>query len=107
MSSSSTRRAVLIVCLILVTVALILALLYTPPASPSVPALYPQDTATPYTVKSYQDYVAVFTGNTETPLRITGIRVSMLPLQDQLELAEGIAVHSETALSALLEDYGG
>ncbi len=106
MSSLSIRRVILIACLILAAFSLILALLYSPPARPSVPAVHRQETAALYIVKTYQDQVAVFSGTSETPLHITGIRVSMLPLQDQLELAEGIPVQSETALSALLEDYG-
>ena len=106
MSSLSTRRIILIACVILAAFSLALALLYSPPAKPSVPALRQQETDALYIVKSYQDQVAVFSGTAETPLQITGIRVSMLPLQDQLDLAEGIPVHSEAALSALLEDYG-
>jgi hypothetical protein len=106
MSSMSVRRIILIACLILAGFSLILALLYSPPARPSVPAAHQQDGTTLYIVKSYQDHVAVFSETSEVPLQVTGIRVSMLPLQDQLELAEGIAVQSEAALSALLEDYG-
>ena len=106
MSSLSIRRVILIACVILAAFSLALALLYSPPAKPSVPALHRQEAEVLYIVKAYHDQVAVFSGTDETPLQITGIRVSMLPLQDQLDLAEGISVHSETALSALLEDYG-
>ena len=107
MSSRSVRRIILLACLILIAISLALALLYTPPASPTVPAAQEQEISPLYTVKSYQDYVAVFSGNAELPLRVTGIRIALLPLQDQLDLADGIAVYSETDLSALLEDYGG
>lgn len=107
MSSLSVRRIILLACLILIAISLALALLYTPPASPTVPAAQEQEISPLYTVKSYQDYVAVFSGNAELPLRVTAIRIALLPLQDQLDLADGIAVYSETDLSALLEDYGG
>ena len=107
MSSLSVRRIILLACLILIAISLALALLYTPPASPTGPAAQEQEISPLYTVKSYQDYVAVFSGNAELPLRVTGIRIALLPLQDQLDLADGIAVYSETDLSALLEDYGG
>ncbi|MBR6555197.1 MAG: hypothetical protein IKT90_03175 [Clostridia bacterium] len=107
MSSLSVRRIILLACLILIAISLALALLYTPPASPTLPAAQEQEISPLYTVKSYQDYVAVFSGNAELPLRVTGIRIALLPLQDQLDLADGIAVYSETDLSALLEDYGG
>ncbi len=106
MSSLSVRRIILLACLILIVISLALALLYTPPASPTAPAAQEQETTPLYTVKCYQDYVAVFSGNAELPLHVTGIRIALLPLQDQLELADGIAVYSETDLSALLEDYG-
>jgi hypothetical protein len=107
MSALSVRRIILLTCLILIVISLALALLYTPPASSTVPASQEQETVPLYTVKCYQDYVAVFSGNAELPLRVTGIRISLLPLQDQLDLADGIAVYSETDLSSLLEDYGG
>lgn len=67
------------------------------PKSPYNPA--------PYTVKNYHGFVAVFVGDEETPADVTGTSVSLLPLQDQLDLAEGIPVYSKEALSALLEDY--
>ncbi len=105
MSSTITRRIILIICLILAFSALALALFYTPPASSPAAALQQED-GPPYTVKSYQGYVAVFTDDEDTPIEITGTRVELLPLQDQLELAEGISVSSKEALSALLEDYG-
>ena len=106
MQTMTARRIILSVCLILAILALAVALLYTPPASTVLPASQEDPEAAPYTVRAYQGYVAVFTGNEETPSQITGIRVSLLPLQDQLELAEGISLQSEAALAALLEDYG-
>ena len=69
MSALSVRRIILLACLILIVISLALALLYTPPASSTVPASQEQETVPLYTVKCYQDYVAVFSGNAELPLR--------------------------------------
>lgn len=108
MQIMTVRRVILITCLILAAFSLVVALLYTPPASGSgtTPSAREQAAEAPYTVRSYQGYVAVYSGSEEEPGEITGIRVSLLPLQDQLDLAQGIPLYSETELSALLEDYG-
>lgn len=104
MSTTMVRRIILITCLILA--ALSLALIYTPPTDQPAAAIRQQNDGPPYTVKTYQGYVAVFTGDSDTPSKVTGIRAELLPLQDQLDLAEGIPISSKEALSALLEDYG-
>lgn len=106
MQTMTARRIILSVCLILAVLALTVALLYTPPASNVTPASRTESGIAPYTVGIYEGYVAVFIGEEETPNQITGIRVSLLPLQDQLDLAKGIKLQTETALAALLEDYG-
>lgn len=105
MSAGRIRRIILIICLVLAALSLALALLYTPPAQASTPKQQSDDAA-PYTVKSYQGYIAVFTNHSTSPNRITGIRTELLPLQDQLDLAAGIPVYTKEALSALLEDFG-
>lgn len=106
MSTTMVRRIILITCLILAALSLALALIYTPPTDQPAAAIQQQNDGPPYTVKTYQGYVAVFTGDSDTPSKVTGIRAELLPLQDQLDLAEGIPISSKEALSALLEDYG-
>lgn len=104
MSSGMTRRIILIVCLGLAALALLLSFVYTPPDRPSVSKQ--QDTSSPpYTIKTYQGFVAVFTNDSDVPEQVTGIRAELLPLQDQLDLAKGIPVYSSETLSALLEDF--
>ncbi len=107
MPRTMIRRIILLTCLILAVFAVGFAVLYDFPTDDRpANALQPQRETESYIVKSYQGYVAVFTSQKEDPIEITGTRVELLPLQDQLDLAEGIVVSSKEALSALLEDYG-
>ena len=103
MSALHIRRVILVVCLILMVFSLLLALFYTPP---DAPARQGNPAAAPYTLKTHEGFIAIFEGDAAAPSRITGIRVELLPLQDQMDLAEGIPLSSREELDALLEDYG-
>ncbi|MBE6763968.1 MAG: hypothetical protein E7553_06435 [Ruminococcaceae bacterium] len=53
----------------------------------------------------WQDRVAVFEPQTDTPERVYEARVSALPDEEQQKLREGIAVYDGKALAQTLEDY--
>lgn len=59
-----------------------------------------------YILKEYNDSLAVFKPNYETPMRvIDSVIVSTLNDYDQLLLKSGIEVNSESELQSLIEDY--
>ena len=50
-------------------------------------------------------YLTLWKGEDPQPVQTFPVRVSSLPLSDQLLLRQGIRVENEDALQALLEDY--
>ena len=67
------------------------------------------DTQTPktckYIIKNFNGSLAVFENGKISPIRITDVDISSLPLVDQQLLQEGIMIENENDLSAMLEDY--
>lgn len=53
----------------------------------------------------WQDRVAVYVPQTDTPERVYEARVSLLPSEEQQKLREGIAVSDSDTLAQYLEDY--
>ncbi len=53
----------------------------------------------------WEDRVAVYMPQTDTPERVYEARVSALPAEEQQKLREGIAVFDSEALAKRLEDY--
>ncbi len=54
---------------------------------------------------SYRGFVALFEEGSTEPRQIYPYKTESLPLADQQELAKGIPVPSEKALTHMLEDY--
>lgn len=54
---------------------------------------------------SYRGFVALFDEGSTEPRQIYPYKTESLPLADQQELAKGIPVPSEKALTHMLEDY--
>ena len=50
-------------------------------------------------------YLALLQSGTGEAVTIYPMQTVMLPKQDQLSLAEGIPIHSQSQLNQLLEDY--
>ncbi len=53
----------------------------------------------------WEDRVAVYVPQTDTPERVYEARVSALPAEEQQKLREGIAVYNSETLAKTLEDY--
>ncbi len=53
----------------------------------------------------WEDRVAVYLPQTDTPEHVYEARVSALPADEQQKLREGIAVYTGEALAKQLEDY--
>ena len=53
----------------------------------------------------WEDHVAVYLPQTDTPECVYDARVSALPTDEQQKLREGIAVYTGEALAKQLEDY--
>lgn len=53
----------------------------------------------------WEDHVAVYLPQTDTPERVYEARVSTLPTEEQQKLREGVAVSDSEALAKRLEDY--
>lgn len=104
--------AALALALLSMLTAACLSLLLNVPAAPetTTPVLaagelsLPTDDPIPYTIRSVDDEVCIFQG--DTLLIHTGVSVSLLPRQDREALEAGIQVESEADLTALLEDLG-
>lgn len=58
-----------------------------------------------YTIKEFFGKVAVFEGNSESPVKITDTAVSSLPDYDKKQLKDGVCAYGEKELKRLLEDY--
>ena len=58
-----------------------------------------------YLIREYQGRVAVFGRNPDTPEIILERFVRHLPSYDQIQLREGVKVHSVQELEARIEDY--
>ena len=54
---------------------------------------------------SYRGFVALFDEGSTEPRQIYPYKTESLPLADQQELAKGIPVTSEKALTHMLDDY--
>lgn len=53
----------------------------------------------------WEDRVAVYLPQTDSPERVYEARVSALPAEEQQKLREGIVVYNSEALAKALEDY--
>ena len=63
--------------------------------------------AAEYRLADYGGRVAVYgPGESETPRRVTAIRVQLLPAADRVQLREGIPAKDGRELAMLLEDLG-
>ena len=58
-----------------------------------------------YVVKEYNGRIAIFEENSETPFKITDVRLSELPDGDKKLLSKGIPASSSRELNCILEDY--
>lgn len=58
-----------------------------------------------YIIKEHNGYIAVFTQNSNEPELVLDVKVRVLPLYDQGQLEQGVAVKGYSALTAMLEDY--
>ena len=65
------------------------------------------DTHPYYTIKSYNNRVAVFKDDDIKPFFVSDTNVNDLPRQDTEEINSGIVVADEKRLKRLLEDYCG
>lgn len=65
------------------------------------------DTHPYYTIKSYNNRVAVFKNDDTKPYFVSDTNVNDLPRQDTKEINNGIVVADEKKLKRLLEDYCG
>jgi len=101
--------------IIVVIVVIIIAILSGPSikSSEELPLLknnvnmnVSEPTLTPmYILKEYNDRVAIFLGNSDTPNEVLdNVRVSSLPDYDRQILKSGIPVYSEDELQSLIED---
>ena len=53
----------------------------------------------------WEDHIAVYRPQSDTPERVYEARVSALPTEEQQKLREGITVYDGKALAQTLEDY--
>ncbi len=60
---------------------------------------------TEYTMKEYDNRIAVFENGNEEPIYISNTCVSDLPQADITQLRKGITVSDEKQLKRLIEDY--
>lgn len=58
-----------------------------------------------FTLKEYNGELAVFRGGSDTPYRRLGISTVVMTEDDQLQLKNGIFVHTQNELNRLIEDY--
>lgn len=58
-----------------------------------------------YTLKEYEDKLAVFRGESNTPYKILDVQAALLSDYDRKMLKDGITVGSENELRKLIEDF--
>lgn len=58
-----------------------------------------------YVVKEYNGNIAIFEDHSDTPFKITDIRLSDLPDGDKKLLSKGIQASNSQELNCILEDY--
>lgn len=58
-----------------------------------------------YIIKEYDGKVAVFKNKEKTPSTIYESYISLLPIEDQQKLLNGIKVDNTTDLQRIIEDY--
>lgn len=58
-----------------------------------------------YILKEYEGKIAVFSSDSDKPIKITNASVSKLPQSDQQNLKAGIQVQNQKELNRLLEDF--
>lgn len=77
------------------------------PVSDSKPESVDEPSSRPetYILKNYKGKIAVFSSNSEIPIKITDTEVSKLPEEDRVSLEKGIEVTDKLKLNRLLEDY--
>lgn len=59
-----------------------------------------------YTVRAYQNVLAVYKTGESEPWRVTDIRVSSLREYDQRLMEQGFPLYSDEELTVFMEDYG-
>lgn len=59
-----------------------------------------------YTIRVYHNMLAIYEGNSDTPLRVTDIHLSSLREYDQKLMEQGFPLYSQQDLTMFLEDYG-
>lgn len=58
-----------------------------------------------YLVRMHEGGIGIFSGDGSVLYRLLQVDCNMLPRSDRKQLEEGILLHSEAALRALIEDY--
>ncbi len=59
-----------------------------------------------YTVRVYQNVLAVYRGDEQEPWRVTNIHLSSLREYDQTLMKNGFPLYTDADLNMFLEDYG-
>lgn len=76
------------------------------PASGTVTPAQQEQSAPAYTVRVYQNRLAICKGSSQQPWRLTTIHVDSLRSYDQQLMRQGFPLYSEEDLTVFLEDYG-
>ncbi len=103
----TSLTVLLSVCAILVM--LIVAALPSASSSPVSRNLTSAQQAQPtpqYTVRIYQNRLAICKGTSQQPWKLTSIHVDSLRHYDQQLMQKGFPLYSEQELTVFLEDYG-
>ena len=58
-----------------------------------------------YTIKTYENGIAVFQSGKDEPINVIEMDISTLPVVDQELLKQGIRINSQTDLRRILQDY--
>ena len=59
----------------------------------------------PYTLKCYEEKVAIFEGSNPVPILTLDIQLSQLPEKDQAKLEKGITAQSLAEIISIAENY--
>lgn len=76
------------------------------PASGTLTPAQQEQAAPAYTVRVYQNRLAICKGSSRQPWKLTTIHVDSLRSYDQELMKRGFPLYSEQDLTVFLEDYG-
>lgn len=95
-----------IICLCAGLFAVILLCIYLPAGNTATQNEQPTVSAT-YTLREYEGQIAVFSDDSEMPVKVFDTAVSALPKSDREQLELGITVKTPEELQKLIEDFTG